>query len=89
MALREWGPGRLLAAWVAYWAVVALVAAFPFLMQYLRIMLSDGHGTITQSFSLTGLETCAILFGPPLVLWALWLRARPRRDEVASEAPRV
>jgi hypothetical protein len=88
MSLKDWGPGRLAAAWVTYWVLVALVAALPDVIEYLRLQLTDGHGTISHNFSLGGLGTTLVLFGPPLVLWLFWLRTRPRRDaEVAQREP--
>lgn len=80
MSLRDWGPGRLVTAWVGYWALVALVALFPTLREYIRLQMTGGHGTISQNISLGGVGTTLVLFGPPLVLWLFWLRARPRRD---------
>ena len=70
----------LLALWAAYWAGLAAFEAGPVLWEYLRLQATEGHGTVSWSFSGSLTMLTLALVGPPLVLWALWL-AVPERDE--------
>jgi hypothetical protein len=89
VSLRDWGPGRLVAAWVGYWALLLVVEAFPAVVEFLRLQLTHAHGSVSHSFSFdAGLGTILLLFGPPLVLWLLWLRARPRGEPELTQHDR-
>jgi hypothetical protein len=79
MILRTWGLGRLVASWVAYWAVLLAVALAPVARQYSEIQRTDGHGTIDFSWSGSSLQAILLIIGPPLVMTLLWIAARPRR----------
>lgn len=73
----------LLALWAAYWAGLAAFEAGPVLWEYLRLQATEGHGTVSWSFSGSLTMLALALFGPPLVLWALWLVV-PEREERAA-----
>lgn len=51
--LRRWGTGRLLASWIAYWAVLAVVKLGPGLVAIWRAT-QDGSGHSSVSFNFNG-----------------------------------
>lgn len=77
--LRNWGLGRLVASWVAYWVVLLAIVLGPTARQYYEVQRRDGHGTISFSWSGSALQMILLVVGPPLLTMLLWLAARPRR----------
>ena len=69
----------LLALWGAYWTGLAIVEAGPVLWEFLRLRATEGHGTVSWSFSGSLTMLSLALFGPPLALWVLWLLV-PERE---------
>ena len=67
---------------VAYWVLLLLISAWPPLLEFLRLKLSDGHGTVSWELTYDGgpLRAVAILLGPPLGVTALWLWLSRRRE---------
>lgn len=50
-ALRRWGPWRLLAAWIAYWVVLAIVVIGPPAIRVWRLTHDPGrHGSASAGF---------------------------------------
>ena len=69
----------LLALWAAYWAGLAAVEAGPARWEFLRLQATSGRGSVSWEFSGSATMLSLALFGPPLLLWALWLLV-PERD---------
>jgi hypothetical protein len=84
-SLRRWRPRHLLAAWVAYWIAMPIVALWPGIIAGWRATQApEGHGTISASFANTLLSLSATLDG--VTIWsgsaylaemALWLAGPP------------
>jgi hypothetical protein len=84
-SLRRWRPRHLLAAWVAYWIAMPIVALWPGIIACWRATQApEGHGTISASFANTLLSLSATLDG--VTIWsgsaylaemALWLAGPP------------
>ena len=77
--LRRWGPRELVASWVVYWTILLVVALWPAIMGWWRIQNTTGHGSVSLSLSWEGLRTAWWIAGPPLLMWLVWVRTRPKR----------
>ena len=105
--LSRWKPRHLVAAWVAWWLAVPLVALSRAIIAIQRATSdasnrssvsvnagTDGfaltvvdHGTTVWTNSASVLATTLVLAVPPLLLWAAWLRARPRGARLSASDP--
>jgi hypothetical protein len=78
MDFREWPPRRIFLLSVGW--VFAILALFVWLVSRMSSAAGDelGGGVGAVSFGL--FESAALLFGPPLLLWCLWLALRRRSE---------
>jgi hypothetical protein len=76
MDFREW-PSRRILLLSAGW-IFAILALFVWLFSRMASVAESelGGGVGAVSFGL--FESAALLFGPPLLLWGLWLALRRR-----------
>ena len=79
VGLRNWGLGRLATSWMVYWVVLLAIVLAPVVRDDGEIRRTDGHGTISLSWSGSTLQAILLIVGPPLVLTLFWIAARPRR----------
>ena len=84
--LRNWSHRRLLASWLAYWAVLLAVVAGPAIARYWALQRSDAHGSVTLTFE-SGTLATLLIAGPPLLVAVLWLLSRPRREAPPPPPP--
>ena len=74
MDFREWPPRRILLLSVGWiFVILALLALLLFRM----VSAAEGGGGV-GAVSVGILESATLLFGPPLLLWLLWLVLRRR-----------
>ncbi len=82
--LQRWHPRHLLASWAAYWVALLAIVLGPSIARWWELQREARHGRVTFRYEANGLETALWIAGPPLLLWVLWLAARPRREHVAT-----
>ena len=80
MRLRDWSSRRLFVSWVVYWGILLLVFAWRQLWRFVRLQLSDQHGSVNLSYSGSLLSLALWVAGPPLLLFVVWLATRRRQD---------
>ena len=86
--LRRWSHRELLGSWVAYWIGLLAVIAAPAFLEWWRLQRSDGRGTVSVVVDAGAVEMALWIAGPPLLVFALWLLARPRSGgRAAAPAP--
>jgi hypothetical protein len=78
MFLRTWRVRHLVGSWIAYWVVLLLVSLREPIRKYIDIQRSGGAGSVSASVSGDAM-TLLWIVGPPLLLFVLWLAARPKR----------
>ena len=82
--LRRWSHRELLGSWVAYWIGLLAVIAAPAFFEWWRLQRTDGHGSVSVVVDAGAVEMALWIAGPPLIVFVLWLLARPRRGGRAA-----
>lgn len=82
--LRVW---HLVTSWLLYWAALFLVEFWRPLVTYWRVTRTPGaQGSASFEVSGNPFEIALWIFGPPIVLTAIWLFLR-RAQPAENEAP--
>ncbi|HEX6059965.1 MAG TPA: hypothetical protein VFZ11_13225 [Gemmatimonadaceae bacterium] len=84
--LRRWSHRELLGSWVAYWIGLIAVVAAPAFLEWWRLQRTGAHGSVSVTVDAGAVEMALWIAGPPLLVFVLWLLARPRTR--ARAAPR-
>lgn len=79
MLVRNWRVRDLIVSWILYWVLLIVVVAWRPILEYVRLQLTHGHGSVSVGYSGSLTQLALWIAGPPLLLWALWLLTRPRR----------
>jgi hypothetical protein len=86
--LRRWSHRELLGSWVAYWIGLFAVIAAPAFLEWWRLQRTGAHGRVSVVVDAGAVEMALWIAGPPLVVFVLWLLARPRSGgRAAPSAP--
>lgn len=77
--MQSWGVRQLVASWVLYWVVLAVIIAAPTLWEIWSLRRDGGSGEVTWTWSGEVLPAALLVLGPPLLVTLVWIVTRPKR----------